>query len=189
MSPITLTQTQVGYLVIGGLILLYVLISQVGRYARVSQRERTRREALAYIAEGAMTVEQATRVIGQSAGSDDDNSPDADPVVSVAAGQSGPAAWAAMADETRRELFKAVAEGGIESDDAERLARLMPIAVPGDDETPEQTCARLESEHRSLRDLFRRVGESEIEAADAERLWNASRRPVRAHTDPSAVSP
>lgn len=189
MSPITLTQTQVGYLVIGGLILLYVLISQIGRYARVSQRERTRREALAYIAEGAMTVDQATRVIGQTVGADDENTPDPNPVISVAAGQSGPAAWAAMVDQTRRELFKAVAEGGIESDDAERLARLIPAAIPGDHETPEQSSARLESEHRSLRDLFRRVGESEIEAADAERLWNASRRPTRTHAEPSPASP
>lgn len=65
MNPVAdIADSDVGMLlVIGGVIVTIVLIRSVAGILRTHQRERSRREIAAFIAEGSMTPEQGERLM------------------------------------------------------------------------------------------------------------------------------
>lgn len=62
--PLTLAEfDQVFWPIMGGVAVLWLILSFVHRMVRTASRERTRREIAAYIAEGSMSPEQGERLM------------------------------------------------------------------------------------------------------------------------------
>lgn len=54
---------QLGLLVSGAVVVTAIIAGAASRAARASQRERSRRELAAYVAEGSMTADEAERIL------------------------------------------------------------------------------------------------------------------------------
>lgn len=169
-----LSSTQVFWIILAGGAALYYAFSKVMDYYKAAQREQSRRDALAYVAEGSMTIEQAERILSaQPKPSGDEAEGGAEDFFGAA--PAGPGRWSQCLEETRRTLYEHVAEETLTADQASRLGAMIPLPLRRPGESTEEATARIDAEQESVRELFKSVAKRKMDVDAAERVWRASR--------------
>ncbi|MBL0926472.1 MAG: hypothetical protein IBJ11_02315 [Phycisphaerales bacterium] len=169
-----LSGSQVTWITLGVIAALYFGWQALMGVFKAREKERSRREAMAYVAEGTMNAETAERLLNAPMhryGEDDETIP------GIAC--TDPDSRAAIAEEfeaTKREALKQVATKALSAEDAERLLRLCTSSIlqdVGDDK--DSVLARVQSEQETYREALRRVGEKKVSVEDAERMLKAGK--------------
>lgn len=173
----SLSSTQTFILLIAAMITLYSVFSVVMQTLRHRASERTRREALAYVAEGTMNADVAEQLLkaGRSAekqGEDASSASkffsgkeDSDTVIAEAAETRG---------ETKRAVYSLVTKGKISGVQASHLLEAM---CSEKDVNPAQdgVSARFCEAHTTYQDLIERLGAGQLSYEDALHLVEAER--------------
>lgn len=160
MTLAALSSSQFFWLVVLGLICAYFMFNLVIELFKAHEQERSRREALAYVAEGTMTAEVAERLLaaGKKAATSDESEES----------EIYRSEIASSFEETKRAIFKLVPAGVITSEEASRLVEA--CRQPEEGEATEEGASRFAEQHETSRAVIADIAAGKLGAENARQM-------------------
>lgn len=159
---------------VGGLAALYYGWQQLMWYLAARAQEQSRREALAYVAEGSMSAEVAERLLKAGAPVAQPGVNDEDAEAKAEGVEMARQRIIEAYEATKRDLFALVPAGRLTTAQAANLLDGMKGVDDFDPETPGDAGAFVEL-HKTYRAILARLGSGEIDVAQTQELILADR--------------